>query len=812
MNVTDDLPSADADPRRRRAGILISLIFLATFCLDLVSPLGFVMWAPYLLAIFLSASWKGKPAILLTVAAACILVLIGALLSPSGSLGAGITNLVIGIGLILLTGMVGLRREDLLQSLREETRRHRDSDSRFRKLIETSPTGELLVDSAGRIALVNSEVERLFGYPREELIGRPVEMLLPQRHRERHVGYRSQYFESPRFGVMSEGPEVFGLRKDGREIPVDIRLSHMHTDDGAFALATVIDISVQRSLVEQLRLSEERFQRAIEGSSDGLWEWNILTQAVWYSPRFFELLGHAVGEFPGTFESFETRLHPEDRARVMEAVRSHLEDDQPYDVRYRLRRKDGKYLWFRARGAARRDDAGEPVLMSGSIQDIHDLVAAEESLARQAASAGRLAVLNRLNAVSVEVSNARSLREAVQIITDTSRELIGAHQALMRIVRDGDAAAVQTLSMSDRFAQYAEYDAIPKGRRIDDWGFDGEGTVRMTHEDVKSNSDGGEDRLCEQRLPNSGWLATTILARNGRKFGFLQLSDKYEGEFTEEDVGLLEQLSQMAAGVVELHEANERLEEKVRERTVALTRSNEDLEQFAYVASHDLQEPLRAVAGYCQLLEMDYADALGDEARDYIDHAVAGTNRMQTLINDLLEYSRIGRKGQPFVTVNLNDVVDQVREELSMLVSETGARIVSEDLPTVHGDQVQLVQLLENLIGNGIKYCRSAVPRVEVSARRDDGRWVVAVRDNGIGIAAEFRERIFKIFQRLHTRDEYTGTGIGLAICKRIVDRHGGRIWVESAVGYGSTFYFTLPETPLRADTVLDGAAIDAAN
>jgi light-regulated signal transduction histidine kinase (bacteriophytochrome) len=265
----------------------------------------------------------------------------------------------------------------------------------------------------------------------------------------------------------------------------------------------------------------------------------------------------------------------------------------------------------------------------------------------------------------------------------------------------------------------------------------------------------------------------------------------------------------MAAGVFQLYEANRRLEERVQARTAALTRSNEDLEQFAYVASHDLQEPLRAVAGYCRLLEMDYAGQLSDEAREYIDNAVEGTSRMQALIVDLLQYSRVGRRGQPFSAVSLNAVLDEVRSQLSTVVSETGAVIDCLELPTVQGDRIQLVQLMQNLIGNGIKYCRAAVPRIEVSASRGDGEWLVAVRDNGIGIPRKFRERIFKIFQRLHTRDEYAGTGIGLAICKRIVERHGGRIWVESEAGQGSTFCFTLPAAPATA-AVLAGQAMEA--
>lgn len=267
--------------------------------------------------------------------------------------------------------------------------------------------------------------------------------------------------------------------------------------------------------------------------------------------------------------------------------------------------------------------------------------------------------------------------------------------------------------------------------------------------------------------------------------------------------GLAEDIEAMRTRIVSeleiVRDRQERLEAqtaKLDAQTVELRRSNAELEQFAYVTSHDLQEPLRKVASFCQLLEKRYGDVLDERGKQYIDFAVDGAKRMQVLINDLLTFSRVGRVSDKFDRVQLGQPLDKALSNLGAAVDESGVRIEqSGRLPEIEGDPTLLTMLWQNLLGNAIKFARAGtVPEISIATeRRPDGMWLICVQDNGIGIAEEFAEKVFVIFQRLHGRDEYTGTGIGLALCKKIVEYHGGQIWLATTCTAGARFCFTLP-------------------
>lgn len=266
----------------------------------------------------------------------------------------------------------------------------------------------------------------------------------------------------------------------------------------------------------------------------------------------------------------------------------------------------------------------------------------------------------------------------------------------------------------------------------------------------------------------------------------------------------------------ELNETNKRLQKELEERKITenklkksekdlkalieeLKRSNEELQQFAYVSSHDLQEPLRTITSFTQLIERRYKDKLDSDADEFIEYIVEAAKRMQTLINDLLNYSRVATRGKEFELVDTKEILENTISNLHAAINENDAQITHENLPKVMADKRQMIQLFQNLIGNAIKFKKPGIPpKIHIKTRKNKNEYVFGVQDNGIGIEKQYMERIFIIFQRLHTRDEYDGTGIGLAVSKRIVERHGGTIWVESEPSAGSTFYFTIPERKLQ--------------
>lgn len=295
------------------------------------------------------------------------------------------------------------------------------------------------------------------------------------------------------------------------------------------------------------------------------------------------------------------------------------------------------------------------------------------------------------------------------------------------------------------------------------------------------------------------WLGNTaLLSHDGREIPVSQAIVAHKSVD-----GTVKFISTVARDISELTEANivlqaeiaerKQAERKLEELTTDLQRSNQELEQFAYVASHDLQEPLRAVTSYTQMLARRYSSQLDEKADKYIGYIVDGATRMQQLIQDLLAYSRVGRHELKLQPTDCNTVLHRVIKDLQVTIAENEALVTFDPLPTVIADTAQIVQLFQNLISNAIKYRGEEPPQVHVSASQQESEWTFSVRDNGIGIEPQYFERIFIIFQRLHTRKEYSGTGLGLAICKKIVEQHNGRIWAESQLGCGSTFYFTLP-------------------
>jgi signal transduction histidine kinase len=425
----------------------------------------------------------------------------------------------------------------------------------------------------------------------------------------------------------------------------------------------------------------------------------------------------------------------------------------------------------------------------------------------------RAAIVQEIDRVVVDAQAALSFEEALHTLALQTRLAIGAHQCAISYLPLGDfRSAIHTHSFSEKYEKYNTYDVMPTGDGI--WGLvvRQKQAVRMSATEVMShplwrNFSDLRDARGLEHPPMRGWLAAPVLRSNGELLGVLQFSDKCDGtEFTEDDLSLLIGLAnlvfptfelhfineQLTQRTTELHKSKEELEERVRERTKELERSNIELQQFAYVASHDLQEPLRAVAGFCQLLGEKYADQFDAKGREWLGYVIDGAKHMQALVQGLLRFSRVETEGKPFVAVPVDYIVAHALENLNSLIEESGAKIECDYLPAVHADPWQLVTVFQNLIGNAIKFRSDQPPRIRLSAEQHAKQWVFQVRDNGIGIDPKHHKRLFVMFQRLHGRQKYPGTGIGLALCKRIVERHGGRIWLESEPGKGTSFFFSL--------------------
>jgi PAS domain S-box-containing protein len=494
----------------------------------------------------------------------------------------------------------------------------------------------------------------------------------------------------------------------------------------------------RQRVAEALHSTKERFRIAAETSNDLVYEWDLGQNIQWFGD-IDGLLGYDLNEFPRTLQAFVDSLHPEHAEPIMAAVHAHVQQGVPYATEYRMRRKDGTYHWWTARGMTERSADGNPVRMIGTVTDITERKRAEQAL-QDSEERLRNTIVEAPFPILVHAEDG-----AVIMSSKVWHEITGYSPDELRTTGDWTARAYgvnQARVMDDIERLYSL-----TGREAE-----GEYTIRTAS---------GESRIWDFSSAPLGRLA------DGRRAAI-----------------------SMAVDVTE----RKRVEERLDSTLADLERSNKELEQFAYIASHDLQEPLRMVASYTQLLAQRYEGQLDDKADKYIAYAVDGAVRMQRLINDLLEYSRVSTRARPPGTVDAEKTLDEVKKNLSATLLENQATVTHDDLPAISVDATQFLQLLQNLIGNAIKFHREEAPHVHISARDLGAEWLFSVRDNGIGFEEKFAGRIFVIFQRLHTRLEYPGTGIGLALCKRIVERHGGKIWCESVSGQGTTFYFTIPK------------------
>jgi PAS domain S-box-containing protein len=799
----------------------------------------------------------------------------------------------------------------------------RRPDALFQLVVEAAPTGMILVDRTGRVVLVNAQAEKLFGYSRDELLGHPVELLLPQRFRGGHPERRANFFENPRTQTLGAGRDLYGLRKDGREVPVEIALTPLQAGTEVLVLAAVLDVSERkqaerdlrrahdelelrvRERTAELRASKEHLDLALSSAEVGTWDWRIGEDVVTWDEYMHPLFGLRPGTFPGTYGAFLEMVAADDRERVEQEVRHSVQEKDEYDTEFQVVWPDRTVHVLGARGKVYRDGAGRPLRMTGVCWDVTRRRRAEEDLRRTAASLDRVAselalprrhevVADRafrisqfsltdmitcgavIRGMSVGQRDRRKLAEGVvrflytRFVDDAGARAFAlvrlfetrfVHQldaGLRAVVGDfpgvrprtvcltllataGDEPAWNDPERSDGHRAIPLVSAVAVERLpmiaqlLRQLGLDVGGVVAPSDDVVLSGSLTGVFHVEDAR--GSPWIPAQEtfvvpyglrsvvgfgdLLPDGRLFVVIGFS---KAPVSREAARLLSHLSlSLKMALQPLLESPHRTEAQIltldrllhnyeavvaeqesalHRQTRELVRSNAELEQFAYVASHDLQEPLRKVQAFGDLLAGACGAALSEEGQDYLRRMQSAARRMQLLIDDLLTFSRVTSQAKPYVEVDLARTAREVLSDLEARLRDTHGRVEVGELPRLDADPVQMHQLLQNLIGNALKFHRpNEPPVVEVRGRvlnggpgaSPDEVCEITVRDNGIGFDEKYRDRIFVPFQRLHGRGEYEGTGMGLAICRKIVERHRGTISARGEPGRGATFVVLLP-------------------
>lgn len=594
-----------------------------------------------------------------------------------------------------------------------------------------------------RILYVNPAFTKMTGYSAEEVIGKTPRLLQGLKSDRAELNRLRKAFENWESCTI----ETINYKKNGEEFWVNFTVVPVADEKGWFThwVSVQRDTTERKGAEEYLRLNEERWKFAIEGSNDGMWDWNVVTNKVYFSARWKEMLGFAEHEIQDTLEEWSKRVHPDDMDWINHNLQKTFSDTSHiYIIEHRLLCKDGTYKWIMARGKVLVWNAdGTPARMVGTHTDISERKRAENDL-----------------------QESRSLLKA---IIDALPDL------KFRVNKEG------------LFLDYYESDYENESPMIPPAEFIGKNFYEILPSFVAETGLSSINRAIEQRRVDTFEY-------------FIPMSEEisyYEGRVSpfggEEAIVAVRNITVQKKAEIALQEKLRELDEKNKQLTQYID-SNFQLEHFAYIASHDLREPIRTVHSFAQLLKKKYEYLLDQDGIKSLNFIIYGAVNMNQLIDDLLTYSRVSSEAHVIQTLSLEKLLTDVTDSLTSFIKEKDASIHIKEIPLViQANFMKIKQLFQNLITNAIKFHHpEKKPIVYISGIEQEEHWLFEVKDNGIGVPDNMRETIFQLFKKIHYQPEHHGTGIGLALCKRIVDNHEGEIWVESQPGVGSSFYFTI--------------------
>ncbi len=636
----------------------------------------------------------------------------------------------------------------------KKTSAETSDQERTRVLIDNAPESVLIFDvSKGQFIYFNQNAIDLFKYPPEVLYDKKPEDLSPAIINGADAAFLIRHYIEDALKGGNPAFEWKHIDCDGIHIPCEVRLVRFPPYDKQLIRASVSDLRAQKSLEDALKESESRLKLALKTTGLGYFDWHPNENKAHWDDRLYEIMGLPKGAPVEHIDYFFQCLHPEERQELVDDFKTALTPDATQTSFSRLSRFliKGELKYFSLNGFLIRDHKGQIERIIGTIQDITERQLAEEKLAL---AKHRLSVITERFQISTNAAKVGiwdwDIKNNHLIWDETMMKLYG-------ISRD-----------------IFEKTAIDWNTKIHpvDW--------PQAKEDMIAALKGEKDYNAEFRII---WPDQSV--HYIKALGTVQRDEN----------GMAIRMIGTNWDITKEKEAER---QKIRARQLAI--KNKELEQFAYVASHDLQEPLRTIIAFVGILRKQF-DSLDANTNGHLELVAQAASRMNKLINGLLDYSLIGRNKE-LVLIDCNLLVQQILDDLTVQITETNAKIKTRHLPKLHGYETELRVLFQNLISNAIKFKKPEIdPVIEVSVEQREDFWQFSIADNGIGIIPKNQERIFVIFQRLHLRNQYQGTGIGLAHCQKIVDLHGGRIWVESAFNEGSRFYFTIPTNIIPASS-----------